>query len=148
MFTHHVCTLLLMTFSWATNLVRIGTLVLVIHDAVDFWLEATKITNYCKKPKLCNVIFCIFIVTWFLTRLVIFPYRVIYPAMFQAHKVLKTFFAAYYVYNSLLLLLLALNIFWFVIICKMAYKSIKYGEVKKDERSSSEDETRQDAKNN
>ena len=30
-----------MTFSWANNMVRVGTLVLVIHDAVDYWLEVT-----------------------------------------------------------------------------------------------------------
>ena len=39
MFSHHIATLLLMTFSWSANFVRVGSLVLVIHDAVDYWLE-------------------------------------------------------------------------------------------------------------
>lgn len=39
MFVHHVVTLCLLTFSWACNLVRIGTLVLIIHDFADIPLE-------------------------------------------------------------------------------------------------------------
>lgn len=39
MFVHHVVTLCLLTFSWACNLVRIGSLVLVIHDFADIPLE-------------------------------------------------------------------------------------------------------------
>lgn len=39
MFTHHVVTLCLLFFSWACNLVRAGTLVLVIHDFADIPLE-------------------------------------------------------------------------------------------------------------
>jgi ceramide synthetase len=39
MFVHHVVTLCLLGFSWASNLVRIGTLVLIIHDFADIPLE-------------------------------------------------------------------------------------------------------------
>ena len=36
---HHVATIILMVFSWSNNMVRVGTLVLVVHDAVDYWME-------------------------------------------------------------------------------------------------------------
>ena len=39
MFVHHVVTLCLLGFSWACNLVRMGTLVLLIHDFADIPLE-------------------------------------------------------------------------------------------------------------
>lgn len=45
-FIHHIATVLLMSFSWADNFVRVGTLVLLVHDAVDFWLEVTKNLNF------------------------------------------------------------------------------------------------------
>ncbi|CAK9293265.1 unnamed protein product [Gordionus sp. m RMFG-2023] len=138
MFIHHICTLLLLVFSWIDNMVRMGTLVLVIHDVVDFWMEAAKMANYCKFYKLCNTIFTLFTLIWFITRLVIYPYRVIYPALFIAHLNMDSFFAAYYLYNALLILLFFLHVFWFVIICKIAFKSLKCGKVEKDERSSSE----------
>nr|CAD7573744.1 unnamed protein product [Timema californicum] len=39
MFIHHIATISLMAFSWVCNLHRIGTLVLVIHDCADIFLE-------------------------------------------------------------------------------------------------------------
>ena len=39
---HHVATISLLVFSWANSMVRIGTLVLCIHDAVDYLMEVTQ----------------------------------------------------------------------------------------------------------
>jgi hypothetical protein len=39
MFLHHVTTIALMAFSWTCNFTRVGTLVLVIHDCADIFLE-------------------------------------------------------------------------------------------------------------
>ena len=43
MFIHHVTTIALMAFSWTCNLTRVGTLVLVIHDCADIFLEVRPI---------------------------------------------------------------------------------------------------------
>ncbi|KAJ8314135.1 hypothetical protein KUTeg_008696 [Tegillarca granosa] len=75
MFAHHCATLFLMFFSWSGNFVRVGTLVLVVHDAVDYWMEAAKMAKYCDAQKLCSVLFAIFGVVWFITRLVIYPLK-------------------------------------------------------------------------
>lgn len=42
MFIHHLVTILLMTLSWTSNTVRIGTLVLVVHDCADIFMEAAR----------------------------------------------------------------------------------------------------------
>ncbi|CAF5022907.1 unnamed protein product, partial [Rotaria sp. Silwood1] len=39
MFLHHVATIMLLSFSYIANYVRVGSLVLVIHDCADYWLE-------------------------------------------------------------------------------------------------------------
>ena len=39
MFIHHVTTIALMGFSWTCNLTRVGTLVLVIHNCANIFLE-------------------------------------------------------------------------------------------------------------
>ena len=39
MMVHHVATIVLMYFSWVLNFVRVGSLVLVVHDAADSWLS-------------------------------------------------------------------------------------------------------------
>jgi len=39
MIIHHIATIMLMSMSWSANMIRVGTLVLCIHDAVDYMLE-------------------------------------------------------------------------------------------------------------
>ena len=43
MVVHHVATVMLMYFSWIMNFVRVGTLVLLVHDAADSWLAVSKV---------------------------------------------------------------------------------------------------------
>jgi hypothetical protein len=42
MFIHHIATIALLSFSYIVNFLRVGTLVLVVHDAGDYWLEVIK----------------------------------------------------------------------------------------------------------
>lgn len=77
MFIHHMVTLLLMSLSWVCNLHRVGSLVLVVHDCADIFLEAAKLTKYAKYQKVCDAIFAIFTVVWIVTRLGFYP-RIIY----------------------------------------------------------------------
>ena len=39
MFAHHMITILLMALSWVCNLHRVGSLVLLVHDCADIFLE-------------------------------------------------------------------------------------------------------------
>ncbi len=91
MFLHHIATTLLLSFSYIVNFVRIGALVLAIHDFGDFWLEvrdelieknisfshfqSAKIAKYARAQKICDTLFVIFALVWFLTRLCYYPYK-------------------------------------------------------------------------
>ena len=50
MMIHHAATILLMYFSWVLNFVRIGTLVLVVHDAADTWLSVNYKLSFIQAP--------------------------------------------------------------------------------------------------
>ena len=41
MIVHHIVTISLMAVSYSGNMVRIGSLILCIHDAVDWIMEVT-----------------------------------------------------------------------------------------------------------
>ncbi|KAK3776555.1 hypothetical protein RRG08_037061 [Elysia crispata] len=153
MIVHHIATLMLMGMSWSNNFVRIGTLVLLVHDAVDSWMEAAKVAKYLKFDKLCNVLFLIFMIVWVLTRMMLFPFRIIRSTMFEASAEMDPnvgWLTMYSVYNFLLCTLQVLHIIWFYYICLIAADAFK-GQVQQDSRSSLESESEsegEDAVNN
>jgi len=136
MFVHHIATIILMSFSWVTNLHRVGSLVLIVHDCADIFLEAAKMAKYSGYQKVCDVIFAIFTVLWIITRLGVYPFWIIYSTSIEAPKIVPMF-PAYYIFNGLLILLLILHIFWTYLILKIAYNSLNAGQMEGDIRSSS-----------
>ncbi len=71
MIIHHIVTISLISFSYVCGFVRIGTLVLLVHDASDVLLEAGKICNYLGGPVfrvLSDVIFAVFTVVFAISR--------------------------------------------------------------------------------
>lgn len=141
---HHLITIALLLFSWSNNFLRIGTLVLVVHDAADSLLAAAKMSKYCEKERLTEVLYYIFIVVWIATRLVIFPYVLLYTTDFEIFEVDEPMITlvrdgwSYRSFNVLLHILLVLHFMWTYIILKTTYLQIIHGEIK-DIRSESEE---------
>ncbi|KAF6212790.1 hypothetical protein GE061_010499 [Apolygus lucorum] len=140
MFVHHNATIALMAFSWVCNLCRVGTLVLLIHDCADIFLEAAKMAKYAKYQKLCDAIFGLFTVLWLVTRIGIYPVWILYSTTIRAPRIVNTMFPAYYIFNGLLLLLLCLHLFWTHLILKIAYIALLHGQMEGDIRSSSSED--------
>ena len=70
---HHVSAIVLLIFSYSINLLRIGSLLLIVHDISDVFLEATKMFKYIKWRRSYYVSFATNIVVWITARLIIFP---------------------------------------------------------------------------
>jgi len=141
MFLHHVTTIALLTFSWTCNLTRCGSLVLVIHDCADIFLELAKLCHYSKYNNLCDVIYAIFVLVWILTRLGFFPTWVLYSSTIEAPQLVEMF-PAYYIFNGLLSVLLVLHVIWTYFILKIGYKALaNQVEELKDSRSDSDSDT-------
>lgn len=47
MLVHHLATILLITFSYANNMIRAGTLVMCVHDSADIFLEVKRLMKSC-----------------------------------------------------------------------------------------------------
>ncbi|XP_054718165.1 ceramide synthase 5-like [Uloborus diversus] len=123
MFVHHIVTIMLLTFSWTSNLFRIGSLVLVIHDFADVPLEAAKMAKYVESQKVADSCFAVFTIAWIISRLGLYPYRIIYYTMYEALLIVPMF-PAYYVFNSLLCALQILHIVWTWMIVKIAIRAM------------------------
>lgn len=60
---HHFAAIGLMSCSWCGNYLRIGTLVMFVHDTADFWLEVMMtfffifFSFFLLSPRLCSVMF-------------------------------------------------------------------------------------------
>ncbi|XP_075211091.1 ceramide synthase schlank [Lycorma delicatula] len=145
MFIHHIATVLLIMFSWVCNLHRAGSLVLLVHDLADIFLECAKAAKYAKYQKFCDAIFGFFTIIWIITRLGFFPFWILYNTAIDAPRIVNTMFPAYYIFNGLLSLLLVLNLYWTSLILKIAYNALSAGQMEGDIRSSSSDEVSDDS---
>ncbi|XP_066557616.1 ceramide synthase 2 isoform X2 [Amia ocellicauda] len=139
---HHLATLTLLAFSWCANYIRIGTLVMILHDVSDVILELAKIFNYAKLPVICNTLFVLFAFVFIVTRLVIFPFWLIHCTWVYPVLDFPPFFA-YYFFNVMLIVLLLLHVFWAYLILRMLNKFL-FGNMVGDERSDQEEEEEDD----
>uniref|UniRef100_H3BJQ0 Ceramide synthase 5 n=1 Tax=Mus musculus TaxID=10090 RepID=H3BJQ0_MOUSE len=73
MFIHHMIGIMLTTFSYVNNMVRVGALIFCLHDFADPLLEAAKMANYARRERLCTTLFVIFGAAFIVSRLAIFP---------------------------------------------------------------------------
>uniref|UniRef100_A0A8C6SSB7 Ceramide synthase 3a n=1 Tax=Neogobius melanostomus TaxID=47308 RepID=A0A8C6SSB7_9GOBI len=135
---HHCATVVLLSFSWCVNYIRVGTLVMLVHDASDVLLESAKLFNYAKWERTCQGLFVLFAAVFMGTRLVIFPFWLIHCTWVYPPLHYPPFFG-YYFFNAALLVLQGLHVFWAYLILRMVNKFL-FGKLTGDERSDDEEE--------
>ncbi|XP_038573005.1 ceramide synthase 2-like [Micropterus salmoides] len=135
---HHIATLTLLSFSWISNYIRIGTLVMAVHDSADILLEGAKVFNYAKWHQTANAIFVVFTLLFIVTRLVIFPFWLIHCTWVYPLDEFSPFFG-YYFFNVMLLVLQILHLYWAALISRMVYKLI-FSKLEGDDRSDEEED--------
>ncbi|XP_005094083.1 ceramide synthase 2 [Aplysia californica] len=139
MVLHHVVTILLLYFSWAVNMVRVGSLVVVVHDVADPWLNIAKMAKYAKYQTTCEIFFGIFILIWIISRIFVYPLWVLNASAVEIHDYVTTF-PAYWFFNGLLFVLQMLHILWTYLILSIAFQKFTLGTIEKDIRSESDGE--------
>ncbi|CAL8131834.1 unnamed protein product [Orchesella dallaii] len=137
MVAHHFITLFLMSLTWFSNLTRIGSVFLLLHDISDAFLEIAKMCKYVGYIALGTFFFVIFALLWHLTRVLYYPY-VLYSIMFQAQYLMKTTLA-FQCFRIMAVALFVLHIKWTFCIWNIIRNALKQGRALEDERSSDED---------
>ncbi|XP_051551364.1 ceramide synthase 1-like isoform X1 [Myxocyprinus asiaticus] len=130
MVVHHFITLALITFSYAFRYHNIGILVLFLHDINDIQLEFTKLNVYFKtrggkdhfiNDVLSNMGAVSFSITWFWFRLYWFPLKVLWASCVTSIQSVPHI-PFYFFFNTLLFILLIMNIYWFLFIVLFVVK--------------------------
>lgn len=152
---HHIFSIALISVSYTLCYWRIGIIVLILHDIVDVFLYTTKLLQCFIKGTAINVCFLLFVFSFTLCRMIIFPFYCIWPASnisCLSHLGFLTYwdvpFSGIIVFS--LSGLVAINSFWFLMILKLIYVTfIRNKKDLKDIRSDDEfsDDDR-DASNN
>lgn len=145
MMSHHVITVALIGYSYITRFFRIGCIILALHDACDVFMEAAKVFKYSEKELAASVSFGFFAISWVILRLIFFPLWVIKSSSYDIREFLDLSEAyptfLYYVFNTLLLVLLVFHMYWWLLIFSMIWRQLKNrGKVGEDIRSDSEDD--------
>ncbi|KAJ6635432.1 Ceramide synthase 2 [Pseudolycoriella hygida] len=135
-FVHHVTAALIMVLCWGCNLLRVASLVLVVHDITDIFLEPTKIAQYAKYRKTGDCLLPVFTVVWIVTRLVCFP-RLIYSCVFEAPRFVSMF-PALHLITCAFLVLLVLHVLWTCEILRVLHTAIRMRQTDDVRSSSSE----------
>lgn len=125
MFVHHIVTIILLCLSWTINLHRVGSLVLVVHDFADVPLEFGRMARYATWLRLANVTFAIFTVCWIVSRVGLYPYRVVYSVVFEAPRIVGMA-PVYYIFSFLLITLQLMHIVWTWMILRAAVQAVTH----------------------
>ncbi|KAK7696028.1 hypothetical protein QCA50_000669 [Cerrena zonata] len=146
MMTHHVITVILMIGSYSYNYTRIGCLIMLLMDLSDVFLPLAKMFRYLSMSLACDVMSACFMLSWFVTRHALFL-LVIKSTYFDALRIIPEAWdptTGHYItkevilgFNIMLIALQILQLMWFSIIVRVAWKIIN-GQGAQDERSDSE----------
>ncbi|KAI0353473.1 longevity assurance proteins LAG1/LAC1 [Trametes cingulata] len=146
MLTHHIITVVLMIGSYFYNYNRIGCLIMVLMDWCDIFLPLAKMFKYLGMATLCDVTFVVFLLSWFITRHVLFLLAIkatweswyVVPRIWdpsRGHYMTKEIYIGFF---GMLVTMQIIQLAWFWMICRVAWKVVS-GQNAEDTRSDEEE---------
>ncbi|KAH3757298.1 tRNA uridine 5-carboxymethylaminomethyl modification enzyme GidA [Pelomyxa schiedti] len=130
---HHALHSGLIIYSFLHGYIRIGTLVLAVHDINDIFIASCRSLSEAGYKKAGFVSFFLLITSWVWFRLFLFPAYIIHNTMFVAYDLVQLAFQknkspiqneGYALFNFMLCGLLVLHFFWFFMFLRMAYNMV------------------------
>lgn len=115
---HHTCAVLLVVFAYFANFVRVGSLVLFLHDIADVMAYAVKAVVDTKYTKITLTAYAGLLISWGYTRLYVFPFHVISATRIPGAEVGFVWVTSYF----MIWLLQCLHIYWYTLFLIMGYR--------------------------
>ncbi|WAQ94455.1 CERS5-like protein [Mya arenaria] len=115
---------------------------LMFSQFLDVKRKAAKLAKYAKAHRLCDILFAVFAIVWFITRLLL-----ILKASWILSVEIVGFFPSLYFFNGWLCILLVLHFYWFSLICRVAYDALTKSSEVDDVRSESEEPVSDETEN-
>lgn len=131
MFLHHFLTLCLIVFSYVSNYIRVGSLVMFVHDLGEIPAGYTKIFVDLKGHSAIIIVGVTWLMfTWFYSRCYVFPKDIIYTGSYLATRdtVAPEFLNGISIFITFLSALVVLHYYWFWLFVKMVMHYVKKGE--------------------
>jgi len=125
---HHIVTICLMMASWAINSLRIGSLILLVHECGDIPLQIAKMCKYVDRKSLIDTFYWIFVGLWLTTRVVLYPFWIL-RTIFIGECVKYVILPSITIFHILLLSLMVLNIIWTCFLVLSVYRRLTTGFV-------------------
>ncbi|GLB33753.1 putative longevity-assurance protein [Lyophyllum shimeji] len=154
MMTHHVITIILMVTSYFSNLTRIGCLIMVLMDWCDIFLPLAKMIRYIEISQFaCDLTFGWFLISWLVTRHVLFLISIIstykdapklIPLKWSPEEGRYLNETSWIGFLAALLALQILQIIWFGMICRVAWRVLTTDKGASDDRSDDESNDKED----
>lgn len=139
MIVHHVVTVGLISLSDWCGYHRVGSVVLLVHDVSDIFLEFAKCLKYTGHDNAKNPAFGVFAVVFFISRLILHPWIVLYPVVIRS-RIFMEHVPLGRTWDVLLGTLQCMHVYWIYLILRMALRLAKEGDAARDIRSDDEDE--------
>ena len=130
MLVHHVATALLIAGSRALRFERVGSLVMALHDPSDVLLESAKLASYAGLERGAEVLFALLAGSWAALRLWALPARIMRSVALDAPRVLGGFPLGSRPLNAALFVLWCLHVYWFALICRVAWLQLTSGRLR------------------
>jgi len=134
---HHVITNFLVIGSSYFRFTRIGSMVFVIHDLSDIPVDMSKLANFMKWKAATVSCFIIMLITWIGLRLGVLPFVIFKSIVTESPNLYsdddgQLDIVVYQMYlplfKTLIGGLIALHLFWFLILTQMGWYLVKKGE--------------------
>jgi len=124
---HDMATLMLLIISFLNNYLRMGAVILFLHDISDIFSYGCKIFVDTEYLTLTLINYVSLVLTWFYTRLFVFPFQVILQC-FTNNIWARPELVGYIVIAICLFTLLCLHVYWIVLILNIGLKFLNTGE--------------------